>query len=138
MLSGAVRSLEERVSLERERLAMALGDTDADMSISQRVAAVSQQHVSLRTERDQLAERLRQMESALSGAGPENDDSALRNLITSLQEERDELASQRARPETQLVELRAAVKNPSRAAADVVVTSIEGEQTQLTLSLIHI
>ncbi|MBP6297911.1 MAG: hypothetical protein KA401_01080, partial [Anaerolineae bacterium] len=132
MLSGAVRSLEERVSLERERLAMALGDTDADMSISQRVAAVSQQHVSLRTERDQLAERLRQMESALSGAGPENDDSALRNLITSLQEERDELASQRARLETQLVELRAAVKNPSRAAADVVVTSIEGEQTQLT------
>lgn len=131
MLSGAVRALEERVSLERERLAMALGDTDADMSISQRVAAVSQQHLSLRSERDQLAERLRQMESALSGAGAESDDSALRSLIQSLKEERDDLAGQRQRLETQLNELRAAMQNPSRDAAAVVVTSIEGEQTKL-------
>lgn len=131
MLTTHVRQLEDRVALERERLMMALGDTDADMSISQRVNAVGQAQARLREERDMLAERLRQMESVLGGAS-EGDEVALRNLIGSLQHERDDLVSQRQRLEGQLDELRTAALSPNnREMASAVVKSLDSDQSKL-------
>lgn len=140
MLTDQVRLMHRHLMRERERLATALSDTDADLSISQRITTLSQRQINLRHERDQLAERLRQMESALSGAAVEGNDEALQALITSLQSERDDLMAQRERLERQLSELRAASSNPSQvsevAAAtartmDAEQTSLEGERDQL-------
>src|SRR5690606_12152508 len=97
MLTDQVRLMHRHLMRERERLATALSDTDADLSISQRITTLSQRQINLRHERDQLAERLRQMESALSGAAVEGNDEALQALITSLQSERDDLMAQRER-----------------------------------------
>lgn len=140
MLTDQVRLMHQHLLRERERLAMALSGTDADLSISQRITTLSQRQISLRQERDQLAERLRQMESALSGAAAEGNDEALQSLIISLQSERDDLNAQRERLERQLQELRSATANPLHASAiaaataqtmDAEQSSLEGERDQL-------
>ncbi len=119
-LSTQVKRLEERLAIERDRLAMSLSDSDADLSISQRIQSIGQERAALREERDQLAERLRQMESALSGAGEHGDETALRQLIDSLREERDNLAAQRERLQAQLDDLMAAAPSGPAVAAQVV------------------
>jgi signal transduction histidine kinase len=133
MLTDQVRLMHQHLLRERERLAMALSGTDADLSVSQRITTLSQRQLNLRQERDQLAERLRQMESALSGAAAEGNDEALQTLITSLQSERDDLMAQRERLERQLSELRSVSANPSQVSAVAAATArtMDAEQTSL-------
>lgn len=133
MLTDQVRLMHQHLMRERERLATALSGTDADLSISQRITTLSQRQINLRQERDQLAERLRQMESALSGAVAEGDDEALQTLVTSLQSERDDLIAQRQRLERQLDELRTVSANPAQASAIAAATArtMDAEQTSL-------
>lgn len=140
MLTDQVRLMHQHLLRERERLAMALSGTDVDLSISQRITTLSQRQISLRQERDQLAERLRQMESALSGAAADGNDEVLQTLIISLQSERDDLIAQRERLERQLNELRSVSANPSRASEiaaatartmDAEQSSLEGERDQM-------
>lgn len=131
MLTRQVRQLEERISIERDRLAMTLADTDTDLSISQRVATVGQRQMMLREERDRLMERVRQMESALSGAGENGENSALQSLIVSLQRERDTLLSQRQRLESQLTTLQHAVSSPDKESTAAVIKSLDDDSDTL-------
>ncbi len=102
-LQGQLKTLEERLTVERNRLAeMLLDDDEVDLSLSQRIVAVNQEQGTLRRERDQLQEKLQQMESMLMAVSQSQDEKALVAALQALKHERDELEAQRDRLQAQI------------------------------------
>ena len=105
LLSQQVTELKIELDYERTRLADSLEDTDEGKSISQRIITLNTEYQQLLEERDRMANRLREAETALAGATA-TDDVALKTLNDVLKRERDELQAQRDRLQEQLAEMR--------------------------------
>ncbi|MFN8452824.1 MAG: ATP-binding protein, partial [Anaerolineae bacterium] len=107
-LSQQVTQLKIELDYERGRVTESLDDTEESQEISQQIATLNQEHQRLIDERDRLASRLREAETALLGAVSTDSDAIFKNMIEALRREREELADQRDRLQNQLAELRAA------------------------------
>jgi signal transduction histidine kinase len=105
-LSQQVMELKVELDYERTRLADSLEDTDEGKTISQRIITLNTEYQQLLDERDRMANRLREAETALAGAMSSTDDGALKTLNDVLKRERDELQAQRDRLQEQLAEMR--------------------------------
>ena len=108
LLSEQVTLLKLELDDERSRMALALDDSDEGKTISQQMAAVTGEQQRLADERDQLSARVREAEAALAGASGEDSVVVFRAMIDVLERERDELATQRERLQSELDSLRAA------------------------------
>ncbi|MBL8145444.1 MAG: hypothetical protein JNL34_03585 [Anaerolineae bacterium] len=106
-LSEQVTLLKLELDDERSRMALALDDSDEGKTISQQMAAVTGEQQRLADERDQLSARVREAEAALAGASGEDSVVVFRAMIDVLERERDELATQRERLQSELDSLRA-------------------------------
>jgi signal transduction histidine kinase len=111
---GQIAQLSQQVTLlklelddERSRMALALDESDEGKTISQRMAAVTEEQQRLAEDRDRLAARLREAETALAGASAEDSAAVFRAMIEVLERERVELTQQRERLQEELDELRA-------------------------------
>jgi signal transduction histidine kinase len=111
---GQIAQLSQQVTLlklelddERSRMALALDEGDEGKTISQRMAAVTEEQQRLAEDRDRLAARLREAETALAGASAEDSAAVFRAMIEVLERERVELTEQRERLQEELDELRA-------------------------------
>ncbi|HYO88136.1 MAG TPA: ATP-binding protein [Candidatus Limnocylindrales bacterium] len=111
---GQIAQLSQQVTLlklelddERSRMALALDEGDEAKTISQRMAAVTEEQQRLAEERDRLAARLREAETALAGASAEDSAAVFRAMIEVLERERVELTAQRERLQGELDGLRA-------------------------------
>lgn len=101
-LQAQMQGLEDRLAYERGRLIETLGDSDEDLSLSQRIVAINQEQTTLRDERGKLLQRLQQLESTLLAVSQTDSEKAMESALMSLKRERDELAAQRDRLQTQL------------------------------------
>ncbi len=112
---GQIAQLSQQVTLlklelddERSRMALAIDEGDEGKTISQRMAAVTEEQQRLADERERLAARLREAETALAGASAEDSAAVFRAMIDVLERERVELTAQRERLQEELDGLRAA------------------------------
>ncbi|MCU0496934.1 MAG: ATP-binding protein [Anaerolineae bacterium] len=105
-LSKQVMTLQVELDKERTRITSALGFSDEDLSISQRITAINSEQENLRSERDQLARRLQEAETTLSGLTAQDDNRVVKDMIAVLQRERDERIRERDRLQAELDNLR--------------------------------
>lgn len=128
-LQTQLKTLEDRLSHERGRLIETLGDSDEDLSLSQRIVAISEEQTMLRDERGRLLQRLQQLESTLIAVSQTGDEKAMEAALMGLKRERDELASQRDRLQAQLDTLTAS--GSDRQAAQAAVAEMGSESSTL-------
>lgn len=105
-LSKQVVQLKIELDDERSRVAAEVGDTEEGLTISQRLIAINAEQQRLREERDSLARRLQEAEAALQGAFVTSDDVLYKDMIETLEREKDDLNRQRERLQKQLDDLR--------------------------------
>jgi signal transduction histidine kinase len=110
-LSRQVMQLKVELDYERNRVTSVLGDTEEGMSISQRVLALNDEQQRLREEKERLAARLQDAETALAGATATSNESVMKSMIDSLRREKDELFNQRENLLDQLNEFRAGIES---------------------------
>jgi signal transduction histidine kinase len=107
-LSRMVRELQVELDYERSRLAQLLEDGDEAMSITQRIAALSEERQELATERERLAHALQEAQATLVSATAGEEQDVYATMIESLRRERDELQVQKAKLERHLEDIRGA------------------------------
>ncbi|MBZ0295176.1 MAG: hypothetical protein K8L99_21610, partial [Anaerolineae bacterium] len=105
-LNEQVRNLKLELDRERARLSDLLGDSEEELSATQRILAVREEQEALRSEREMLLRRLQEAETALAGATGTGDTEVYQTLIDVLQHEKDDLLHQKESLQTQLEELR--------------------------------
>lgn len=106
-LTYQVTQLKVELDYERSRLAATLDDDEESQEISQHIAAMTDEHQKLIDERDRLAARLREAETALMGAVATDNVAMFRGMVESLRGEKEDLLEQRDRLQSQLADLRA-------------------------------
>lgn len=105
-LSQQVAELKIQLDHERNRVMKLLGTSEQDMSISQRITAITDEQVQLREERDRLATRLQEAEAALNGAIAPDNEAVINSMIEPLKRERENLEAEKRRLQQQLAEIR--------------------------------
>lgn len=100
-LSRQVMQMKTKLDEERGRVLRLLG-AEEDMSISQRIAAINTEQVNLLDERESLHQRLQSAEIALSGLTSNHPEFALRDIVESLNREKEALSAERDRLEERL------------------------------------
>lgn len=130
-LMRQVTALKIELDNERTRVAAALaGDADS-VSVSQRIAVMTEENQRLLDERDRLSSRLREAETTFAGAVSSDNEAMLNSLVDVLRRERDELVSQRERLQTELDELRAGAPVPQ--VVREMLERLSTEKTQLEI-----
>jgi len=104
-LQKQVASLRIQLDDERTRLTQLLGDTEQGLSVTQRIVALNDEHERLRNERDQMAQRLQQAETALAGATGTDDEAVFRTQIETLNREKRDLMVELRSLQAQLAEI---------------------------------
>jgi signal transduction histidine kinase len=105
-LTRQITRLQIELDHERNRITQVLGDTEEGLSVSQRIIALNDEHQTLRQERDELADRLQEAETALAGATASGNESVLKSMIEGLTREKADLEGQRQRLHNELNQLR--------------------------------
>lgn len=96
-LTKQVSELNHQLIHEHNRIASMLGDSAEDLSISQRITAITDDQIQLREEREKLAKRLKETEAALQGASVSDNEAAVNHLIESLKREKEILEIEKIR-----------------------------------------
>jgi signal transduction histidine kinase len=123
--SRQISDLKRQFEQAQKKVAQDLADDDA-LSASQQILALNSQQSNLRAERDALAERLQQAETALAGATGDS-----QTLIEALHRERDDLAAERERLQAQVDELRANDRAVISADVGSMIAKMTSEQQRL-------
>lgn len=131
-LSKQVMNLKLELDDERTRVANLLGDSEEELTISQRIVAITEEQDTLRRERDQLARRLQEAETALNGATAIDDDAMVNNMVESLKREQENLSRERDRLQGELEQLRQQNVTPLSDDVQALVDRMMAEQSQLT------
>ncbi|MEL6307300.1 MAG: ATP-binding protein, partial [Chloroflexota bacterium] len=131
-LTKQVSELNLQLDTERTRLASLLGDSPEDLSISQRIVAITEEQEKLRDEREQLSKRVQEAEVALEGATAGTDNEAVMNRLTSaLQREKEILEAEKIRLQTQLDELRTQDKQVAPSDMQRLISRMMSEKNDL-------
>ncbi len=128
-LSQQVTQLKIELDYEHSRVAAGLDSTDESKEISQRIIALNEEHQKLIEERDRLANRLREAETALLGAVATDNDAVLKSMVEALRQEKDELTQQRDRLQAQLTEIRTGT--PTTQTAQEMLDQMGEERSRL-------
>lgn len=105
-LSEQVAEMKIQLDHERSRVMSLLGDTEQDMSISQRIVVITDEQTQLRDERDRLATRLQESEAALNGAIATDNESVVHNMVEALNYEKAKLEAEKQHLQQKLTEIR--------------------------------
>ncbi|MCU0512791.1 MAG: ATP-binding protein [Anaerolineae bacterium] len=123
-LSRQVLELKLKLDDERSRLAGLLGDSQQNMTISQRIIALHEEQKHLRDERDRLAKRLQELETLLHGATA-SETSVVQNAMEVLLKEKDSLLTERQRLQSELEALRSGSAAQAEDAGSLVNRMME-------------
>jgi signal transduction histidine kinase len=136
-LNREIASLRLLLDDERSKVTDALSDSEEGASISQRIIALNAEYQKMVEERDRLALRLRDAETALatvSAAGPGQDtDQLIRAMLEGVNREREQLVEQRDRLQRELDELRAAIGAPMPQVVREMIDRISVEKARAEL-----
>lgn len=130
-LSKQVTDLNLQLHQEHTRLASLLGDSAEDLSISQRIVAITDEQLQLKEERDRLTKRLKETDAVLQGVGAPDNDAVVSHLVESLNEEKEILQLEKARLQQQLDELQGQDNLTVPADMQRLVNRMMQEKTEL-------
>ncbi len=132
-LSRMVRELQVELDYERSRLGQLLENGDEAMSITQRIAVLSQERRELATERERLAHALQEAQATLVSATADEEQDVYATMIESLRRERDELQVQKAKLERHLEDIRSAKETAIPDTLRAMLTELSEAKVQLTV-----
>jgi signal transduction histidine kinase len=130
-LSQQVTRLKVEMDYERNRLTSLLGDTEAGMSISQRILALGEDQQRLQSERDALLARLQEAETALAGATGSSNEDVFNTMIGVLTREKDDLLAQRDTLQAQLLAVRQGGAVPEADSVQDMIAVMGDEKSRL-------
>ena len=105
-LSGQVMQLKLQLDQERKRILQLVGDTNEDMSVSQRIRLIFDEQEQLLEERDSLTKELLDAETALTTLTVQDDEALTNDIGESLRREYDALVASRDHLLYEIEELR--------------------------------
>jgi len=130
-LTRQVTQLKLELDDERSRVTAVLGDTQEGLSVSQRIIALNEEQQQLREERDRLAARLQEAETALIGATNADTAAVFKTMIEVLRREKDDLLAQRDELQTKLADLRSSSAAPLPGVVQDMLNSMSEEKARL-------
>lgn len=130
-LTKQVSELNHQLIHEHNRLASMLGDSAEDLSISQKITAITDDQIQLRDEREQLTKRLKETEAALQGASTSDNEAAVNHLIESLKNEKEILEIEKIRLKQHLEEVRSQDKAVVPADMQRLINRMMQEKDEL-------
>jgi len=132
-LSKQVMQLKLQLDEEHKRVLQLLGDSDEDLSVSQRINVIFDDQEQLREERDRLAKELLDAETALTTLTVQDDEALAHDISEALRREYEALVGTRDRLRSQIDDLRA--KDATVITEDVqsVIESMSLERARLEL-----
>lgn len=130
-LTGYVNSLQQQLQHEQDKLAQLVGNRFSDdaMSITQRINLISGERDRLTQEREELVSALEAANTLLAGATADTDERVYRDLITRMEEEKQELLATKDRLEIELSQFKAAPADPD-SLSEILMT-ITSERDRL-------
>lgn len=128
-LSAKVRELQIELDFERGRMAELVSDDPEGTSITQRMERMSAERAQLEAERERLMQALQEAQTQLASATG-SDDEVYETAIRILQQERDELQSQKEKLEAQLAEIRARGEGQAPAILRDMLTRLSEEKAR--------
>jgi len=123
-LSHQVMLMKVRLDEERKRVLGLLGGEE-DLSISQRIRAINQDHERLEQERDQLIQRLQDAEAALNAANVTSEAGAFGSMVEALRHEKEALSAERDRLQAQISALQGSEDGDAFKARQLLQTLAE-------------
>ncbi|NDJ60332.1 MAG: hypothetical protein GYB67_04355 [Chloroflexi bacterium] len=130
-LTHQVTEMQATLDHERSRVATTLGDTEENLSISQRIVVMTEENQRLIEERDRLATRLREAETALAGAVSPDSEGAFKAMVAGLRRERDELQAQLDRLGAQLTALRTGDQEAASQSVQEMIDHMSADRDRL-------
>jgi signal transduction histidine kinase len=130
-LTRQVTQLKLELDDERSRVTAVLGDTQEGLSVSQRIIALNDEQQRLREDRDRLAQRLQEAETALIGATNADASSVFKTMIEVLRREKDDLIAQRNELQARLDGLRASSGASLPSMVQDMLDSMSKEKARL-------
>ncbi len=130
-LRDEVSRLEQEIDQEHRRIADLLGMTDAGLSISQKIRAVTTEKETLQQDNEQLARQLQELQAVLQGALASEDSSLINQQMEALLDEKKALETERNQLQTQLEQLRETQRDVSTVDAEAYMQQISTERDQL-------
>lgn len=129
-LQKQIAQLKIQLDDERTRLTHLMGDTEQGLSITQRIVALNDDHERLRNERDQLAQRLLQAETALAASAVPDDAALFNTQIEQLHREKHTLTLELEALRGQLTEIQE-LATVSPQEAEQVLNKMDAERSRL-------
>jgi signal transduction histidine kinase/predicted nucleic acid-binding Zn-ribbon protein len=130
-LQKQVATLKLELDDERTRLTALLGDTQEGLSISQRIVALNDEQDKLRNERDELAQRLQDAETALVSMTATDQSAMVTAQIETSNRERRDLEQEIESLRAQLEELRSVNNETVSETATDVINEMSRERERL-------
>ncbi|MGB1286528.1 MAG: ATP-binding protein, partial [Aggregatilineales bacterium] len=131
-LSRQVMGLKLQLDDERTRMTSLLGGTERELSISQRIEAINDEHIRLREDRDRLSKRLQEAEAALNGATADSDEVVVNNMVRALQREKETLSTERDYLQQQLAVLREQGTGVAGDSLDTVLHQVTQDKDRVS------
>jgi len=130
-LSRQVSQLKLQLDDERQRVLNLLGDSEDDLSVSQRINVIFDEQEQLREERDSLTRELLDAETALTTLTVQDDEALAHDITESLRREYDSLIQARDRLRSQIDDLRAKDKTIVNEDMQSLIQSMSAETSRL-------
>lgn len=129
-LNNRVKELQIELDYERARLMEISGE--GDESITKKMRAISEERAHLAEEREALLQAIQEAQAKLLIETRRDDDELVEAMIEQLRKERDELQAQKAKLESQLVEIRdRGVTLPPPAVLRKLLTTLSEDKARL-------
>ncbi|HEX3051882.1 MAG TPA: hypothetical protein VHP83_14580, partial [Aggregatilineaceae bacterium] len=132
-LSHLVRDLQVELDYERNRMAQLVEDSDESLTISQRIATLSQERAELAAERHRLSQALQEAHATLVSATAQGDEDVYTTMIETLRHERDELQVQKTKLERHLEDIRTARETTIPNTLRDMLNEMSEEKARLSL-----
>jgi signal transduction histidine kinase len=130
-LSAQIVGLKAKLNKESNRFATELGDSQIELTVSQQMLALTDEHYRLREERDTLSNQVQEAETVLHGALATSDEALLEEMIVSLQREKSNLTGERDRLQRQLDDV-LAQDNNTEDSVQAMIDRMAEEKARLT------
>ncbi len=128
-LTVYVNTLQQQLHREQDKLAALAGVSDDAMSITQRINLISSERSRLSKEREDLMSALEAAQALMTGATADTDESIYREMITRLEQEKQDLLATKERLENELTQYMA-VPADQDSLGEILVT-VTGERDRL-------
>ncbi len=123
-----VSNLQQQLSREQDKLHTLAGFSSDAMSITQKINVISSERDKLNREREELLSTLESANALIAGATADTDERIYREMMTQLEQEKQDLLETKARLEAELSQYQAAPADPNTLGEILVTITAERDR----------